>query len=153
MGVIRFYAFAAVWGLVDALVTILAVRQAHSTDITVGVALIELVAAAIAFAAGRRARANEGTPWRVGALTGLAYGVFAGWADFLIHMTRQELLARTHGTPLPSGSIGLAVQAANSPAAHVVTWLGVMVESLVLGLILGWIGGLSVRGSGTGQHT
>jgi membrane protease YdiL (CAAX protease family) len=143
MNVNRFYAFAAVWGLVDAVGVITFIGKGRSGGTTAVGIVVELVAAAIVFMAGRQAKRDGGRPWRVGAIAGLLFGLFAGWSAFLIHITRQELVSRAHN--LTPSQISLALKAANSPVAHVGAWVVAMIEGLILGIILGWIGGMTGR--------
>ena len=143
LNVNRFYAFAAVWGLVDAVVAITFIEKGRSGATTGVSILVELVAIAIAFMAGRQAKMSGGRPWRVGAVAGLLFGLFAGWSAFLIHITRQDLVSRAHN--LTPAQISLALKAANTPVAHVGTWVVAMIEGLILGIILGWAGGMTGR--------
>lgn len=151
MDVRRFYVFAAIWGLVAAAVAILALHNGRSPGLVVASAFVELVAAAIVFLAGRQAKQAGGHPWRVGAITGIIFALFAGWASFAVHITRQELLTRLHGHLPSTAPMSVVLRAANSPAAHVVTWVGTLLEGVILGLILGWVGGMTARSPSANQ--
>jgi hypothetical protein len=146
MNVNRFYALAAVWGLVDAVVAITFVGKARTGGSTAVGALVELVAVAIVFLAGRQAKIGGGRPWRVGATAGILFGLFSGWSGFLIRITRHEIMLATHS--LTSSQISVGLKMANSTAGHVETWAVAVIEGLVLGIILGWVGGMTGRSPG-----
>jgi hypothetical protein len=141
----HWYGLMAIWALVGSAVSAVVILH-HGLGLPgAGQVVADVVSAAILLGVGRAAKRQGARPAGAGGVAGLIYGIVSGWPVFLTHLTRADVLRRLHGRTLPAGTLRLAVQAANSPAAHVVTWLTVIVVGLVAGLVLGSVGGLLSR--------
>lgn len=146
---LRWYAIGLLIGVVQLLVTGIvpsgnAIRSVAS--IVLGLAmLLSLVLA------GRAARQASLRPSWQGALVGVCYGVPAGLASVLFPLTPAQVAAslqkaqqRLH---LTSAQLQVAQQHADSAAAHWESFVTGIVVSVLLGLLLGWIGSLFGRGA------
>jgi hypothetical protein len=136
---------AAVWGLLDAVAAIFIIRRHHLGVASIAGLVVDVVALAILFLAGRQAKAGGLPAWRAGLTTGVVFGLFAGWSSFFVRITRQALAPRLKAS-VSSAVIDKVVRAANSPLAHVAGWVEVIILWLLLGLLAGFIGGLAARG-------
>lgn len=140
----RWYVFAAVWGLIDAVAAILMARGQHLGFAAMAGIVVDVVALALLFLAGRQAKAQGRPAWRAGLTTGVVFGLFAGWSSFFVVITRQTLAPRLKAS-VSSANIDKIVRAANTPPAHVAGWVEVIILWLLLGLLAGFIGGLATR--------
>jgi hypothetical protein len=138
----HWYGLMAIWALVGSVVSAIVILH-HGLGLpAAGQVVADIVSAAILVGAGRAAKRQGARPAGSGAVAGLIYGIISGWPAILTHLTRADVLRQLHGRTLPAGTLRLAVQAANSPAAHAVAWLTAIVVGLVAGLVLGSVGGL-----------
>ncbi len=119
------YGMAAVWGMVGvATATLVIAGKTSSRDTILGL-IIDLILLAIVFMAGRIAKQQGARPWRVGAITG---GIYVGagsvvlWAEVFL------------GLPFAQGEV-----------RHLSIWLAAIIGYVVIGLIVGAIGGFTVK--------
>lgn len=143
--VLRMYLVAVVWGLVSVGVTLMSV-SAHRIGVSaVWQIILDVITAAIIFMAGRAAKQQGAKPVGVGVITGLLFGLVSGWAGFLVHVSRSAIVKGLHGLHLSPAQMNLEVHVANSAAAHLGSWVAVLVVSVIMGLIFGAIGGATAK--------
>lgn len=119
------YGVAAVWGMVGVTTATLVIAGKTSSRDTILSLIIDLILLAIAFMAGRIAKPQGARPWRVGAIVGAIYvgaGSVVLWAESFL------------GLPF-----------AQREVHHLRSWLAAIIGYVVIGLIVGAIGGFSVK--------
>lgn len=146
----RYYGFAAVLGMCALVLGLLPLSLKASLGWVSLV--IAVLAAVVAFMAGRSAKAAGAKPVKAGALVGLAYSVLADIGVlFAPHLTRADLLKRlqsAHRT-VPSGaSLNTALSVANSPTLHVVFFVVGVAVAVVVGLLIALVGGATAKAPG-----
>ncbi len=146
--VFRMYLVAAVWALIGAVINLVIMRGSGSEPPGLAIAL-DLGMAIIVFFTGRLAKTQNASPWRTGSISGGIYGLLSAWPTLFVHVTRAQLLARLKGRPLSPSEVSLSLRIANSPAAHWLIWLVSVVFGLILGLIIGGLGGATVKRVGS----
>ena len=145
MTVKRLYLAALVWGIISVIVSFI-IMAGHHVSVPVLLQIVfDLVTAAIIFLAGRAAKQQGAKPVGAGVVSGLIFGVVSGWPAFFAHVTRSELTRSLHGRHLSPAQFDAGLTYANSPVAHIVTWVGLIVVTVVLGLVLGAIGGATAK--------
>lgn len=112
-------------------------HYAISTAIAVALYILVLV---VAFFGGRQARLNKARAGLFGAIIGVLFGIVAGLGSFLIRDTLRDINVPAHT------EVRLRLLAwANSPSGHIAAVITAMVAFGVLSLIMGAIGGSSVK--------
>ena len=138
-----YYKLSALFGFLVLLLGFLPLGISKSLSF-VGI-IIEILGAAVLFIAGRSAKIQNIKPIKVGAIMGIIYGVLAGISVFFKTITRaqmlQQLKALHSNTPTPKGAITNALHTANSPVVHLVSFVAIIVTSILGGLIISVIGG------------
>ncbi|MDA8391943.1 MAG: hypothetical protein M0Z87_03900 [Actinomycetota bacterium] len=146
----RYYILAGVLGVLALALGLLPLSVRSGLGL-VGL-LIIVLAAVVAFLAGRTAKGAGAKPVKVGALVGLIYGVLSGISILLApHLTQRQLvrqLQRGH-RPVPSATaLKNALSFANSPTLHAVSFVVGAGISVVLGLLIALIGGATAKPRG-----
>ena len=146
----RYYVLAAVLGLFALVLGLLPLSlKASLGSLTL---VIFILAAALAFMAGRSAKAAGAKPVKAGALVGLAYSVLPGIGTlFAPRLTRSELVKRLQSShrPVPPGTnLNAILSAANSPTLHVVFLVVGIAFAVVVGLLIALVGGATAKSPG-----
>lgn len=133
----RYLAVALFLGVIASLNIVWLRHYAISTAIAIALYVIVL---ALAFFGGRQARRSHRRPGLYGACIGALFGVVAGLGSSLIRDTLRDIDVPAHTV------VRLRLLAwANSPSGHIATAATAMVAFGVLSLIVGTIGGVSVK--------
>ncbi len=112
-------------------------HYAVSTAIAIGLYVSLLV---LVFFAGRWARCKRRRPALYTGAMGSLFGIIAGLGSFLIRDTLQDINVPAHT------AVRLKLLAwANSPGGHIAAMLTAMIAFSVISLIVGSIGGVSVK--------
>lgn len=149
--VLRIYLGVVIWGIVSVAAALISVAANRMAVPTVWRVIADGITVGILFLAGRAAKQQGAKPVGVGLLTGLLYGLVSGWVGFFVHVTRSVVMQRMKGHHLTSAEVNTALHFANSTAIHIVTWVGAIVVSGILGLIFGAIGGATAKGPSASQ--
>ena len=142
-----YYKLSALFGFLVLLLGFLPLEISKSLSF-VGI-IIEILGAAVLFIAGRSAKTQHIKPAKVGAIMGIIYGILAGISVFFKTITRaqmlQQLKALHSNAPIPHGTISNAINTANSPVVHLVSFVAIIVASILGGLIISVIGGAMTK--------
>lgn len=112
-------------------------HNAISTAIAI---VLYLVVFTLAFFGGRSAKMSALRPALFGALIGVSFGVIAGLGSFLVRDSLRDIDVPAHL------SVKLKLLAwANSPGGHIAALVTAMVAFGVISLVVGAIGGVSVK--------
>lgn len=112
-------------------------HYAVSTAIAIVLYVIVLL---LAFLGGRHARILQRAPGWYGASIGALFGVVAGLGSFLIRDSLRDIDVPAHT------AVRLKMLAwANSPGGHIASVITAMIAFGVISLIVGLVGGISVK--------
>lgn len=130
-------------------VAILGNTAALSHASTAVIMILDLASLALAFFAGRAAKRVGGKALWKGALVGVVFGAISAFGAFFVHITKaqiqQELLKVHSPTPISAAQMSGIV---NSPALHAVGVLENAILFGILGLLVGLIGGATIKRDG-----
>jgi hypothetical protein len=136
---LRYLPVAAFLGVLALLNVVWLRHYAVSTAIAIILYIVVLI---VAFFGGRQARIHQWRPGLYGAAIGALFGIIAGLGSFLIRDTLTDINVPAHT------DVRLRLLAwANSPSGHIAVVMTAMVAFGVLSLIVGSIGGVSVKES------
>lgn len=139
------YLAALVWGVISAVISLLALAE-HHVGVPLGIrVLLDVIPAAIIFMAGRAAKRQGAKPVGAGVVAGIVFGLTSGWGAMFAHVTRAELIRTLHGRTVTSAEMDAALKYANSAAVHIVSWGATLFVGVLMGLILGAIGGATAQ--------
>lgn len=142
-----YYKIAAGLGLVSFLFAILPFGIKNSLFFVS--IILEIVGAVVLFFAGRSAKLQNVRPVKVGAIMGVIYGVLSGVSVFFQTITRSQMLKQLNAihsnSPMPPGTVSNALKTANSPVVHLISFIAVIVVSVLGGLIISAIGGAMTK--------
>ncbi len=141
----HWYLVALVWGVLSAILSLVVLKGQHVGVPLVLRVVLDLVTVAIVFLAGRKAKQQGAKPVGVGAVIGLIFGVVSGWPVFFVRVTRAQLVHSLHGRAVSPVVLAATLKYSNSAIGHIVSWLAVLIVSVLLSLIGGAIGGATVR--------
>ncbi|PSR23036.1 MAG: hypothetical protein C7B45_04475 [Sulfobacillus acidophilus] len=133
------YLFGAIVLGILALLNIVWLRH-NSISTAIAIALY-LVVFTLAFFGGRSAKLSSSRPGLYGAMIGVLFGVIAGLGSFLVRDSLRDIDVPAHL------AVRLKLLAwANSPGGHIAALVTAMVAFGVISLVVGSIGGVSVKG-------
>jgi hypothetical protein len=105
---------------------------------------ISIVAFILFFWAGRAAKQSGAHPVGRGALLGTIFGFIRGLSFFFMHVNMDTVQNKVHGS-IPTDTLQKTVDLMNSPIAHVLSLIIMIIAWGVLGLIFAFVGGATVK--------
>lgn len=132
-----YLAGAAALGVLALVNDVLLHPYAISTAIAILLYILVLI---LAYLGGRSAHRQDVRPGWVGARIGALFGLIAGLSSFLIRATTRDI-----DVPAKGLSRLKLLELANSPIAHVAAVATAVLTFGIIALIIGWIGGLTMK--------